>query len=154
MTKLASLPPLEEEAREILRILDLHWHRRYRPEQVREKLKALLLELKKILARDRADARFVVTTFRRLLNHQALQGEVEIADQVLKRMVAELSVVIVSVLPFAFVTLPGVLALADHMGIQLLPPNGEKERRGEQAGDTSSASAIHEKPPDPGGNLP
>lgn len=117
----------EEEAREMLHVLELHWHRRYDPGALHRKIVALLLELKRALARDNADARFVVRTYRRLLAHEALPGEVELADQVLKRMVAELSVVVVSILPFAFITLPGVLALARHFGIDLLPP---KETQG------------------------
>ena len=116
----------EEDAREMLHVLELHWHRRYDPDQLRKKIVALLLELKRALARDSADARFVVGTYRRMLRHEALPSEIELADQVLKRMVAELSVVVVSILPFAFITLPGVLALARHFGIDLLPPEEDQ----------------------------
>ncbi len=127
MTRLAHLPALEAEAKELLRVLELHWRRRYRSGELHEKVKVLLLRLKEVLARDRADSQFVVSTYRRLLHHQALEEEVELADQVLKRMVAELSVVVVSVLPFAFVTLPSLLALARHFGIELFPRETEGE---------------------------
>ncbi len=127
MTRLARLPKLEEEARELVQLLNLHWHRRYRPEEVRAKVVALLEELKQVLSRDTADARFVAQTYHRLLRHEALEEEVEIANQVLKRMVAELSVVVVSILPFAFITLPGLLSLAHHFGIELFPPEPEPE---------------------------
>ncbi len=113
---------LEEEAREMLQVLELHWHRRYQPEEIRQKVVDLLERLRQVLSRDSADARFVASTYRRLLRHEALEEEVELANQVLKRMVAELSVVVVSVLPFAFITLPGLLALARHFGIELFPP--------------------------------
>lgn len=127
MTHLAKLPKLEEEARELVQLLNLHWHRRYHPEEVREKVVELLEQLKKVLSRDSADARFIVQTYHRLLRHEALEEEVELANQVLKRMVAELSVVVVSILPFAFITLPGLLSLAHHFGIELFPPESETE---------------------------
>ncbi len=113
---------LEEEARELLRVLEVHWHRRHSPQEVRRRVRELLLALRARLARDRDDARFILRTYRRLLRHEAMKEELELADRVLKRMVAELSVVVVSVLPFAFVTLPGLLALAHHFGIELMPP--------------------------------
>jgi len=122
MTRLATLPELEAEAHEMVRMLELHWHRRFQPQEIRQRVVALLERLKEALARDNADAHFVVQTYQRLLHHQALEEEVELANQVLKRMVAELSVVVVSILPFAFITLPGVLALARHYGVDLLPP--------------------------------
>lgn len=119
----------EEEASEMLHVLHLHWHRRYCPEEIRSKLKELLQELKKVLASDRSDARFILCTYRRLFRHEVLTEELELANHVLQRMVAELSGVVVSVLPFSFITLPRVLALARHLGIDLLPAeeDGEKE---------------------------
>ncbi len=127
MTHLARLPELEEEARELVHMLNLHWHRRYHPEEVRQKVVELLEQLREVLSRDSADARFIVQTYHRLLRHEALEEEVELANQVLKRMVAELSVVVVSILPFAFVTLPGLLSLAHHFGIELFPPEPGSE---------------------------
>jgi hypothetical protein len=141
MIHLATLPKLEDEAREIMQMLEMHWHRRYRPAEIRQKVQRLLDQLQKVLARDSADARFVTDTYRRLMRHQALEEEVELANQVLKRMVAELSVVVVSILPFAFITLPGLVALSHHFGIQLFPPE-------ERDGDTpdSRHRTIEENP--------
>ena len=142
MTRIASLPSLEDEAREMLHILELHWHRRYCPEEIRGNVKELLLQLKRTLARESADARFVVSTFRRLLRNEALEEELELANQVLKRMVAELSVVVVSILPFAFVTLPGVLALANHFGIELLPSERDTRHPEDRGEDTNGRSRL------------
>lgn len=129
MTRLAALPELEREARDLVQVLEKHWHRRYQPHEIRQRIVTLLEALKKALARDTADARFVVQTYHRLLRHEALEEEVELTNQVLRRMVAELSVVVVSVLPFAFITLPGLLALSRHLGIELFPQEGEQPRQ-------------------------
>ncbi len=126
MTRLAILPELEREARDLVDVLEKHWHRRYQPRDIRQRIVTLLEELKRALARDTADAHFVVQTYHRLLRHEALEEEVELANQVLRRMVAELSVVVVSILPFAFITLPGLLALSRHFGIELFPPEAEQ----------------------------
>ena len=92
----------EKEAVELLGALEQHWKHRYRPEEIRSKVIELLEALKSTLEHNTADTRFVVSTYRRLQKHLALDQEVELANQVLKRMVAELSTVVVSILPFAF----------------------------------------------------
>ena len=112
---------LEGDAGQLLRQLEQHWRADIRPKEVHQRIINLLLLIKRALARDGADARLVVTTYRRLLRHQAGKKEQTQANEALKRILGELSVVTVSILPFAFVTLPGLFALARHFGIELLP---------------------------------
>ncbi len=112
---------LEGDAGQLLRQLEQHWHTDIRPQEVHRRIINLLLLIKRALARDGADARLVVTTYRRLLKHQAGKKEQAQANEALKRILGELSVVTVSILPFAFVTLPGLFALARHFNIELLP---------------------------------
>ena len=112
---------LEGDAGQLLRQLEQHWRADIRPKEVHQRIINLLLLIKRALARDGADARLVVTTYRRLLRHQAGKKEQAQANEALKRIFGELSVVTVSILPFAFVTLPGLFALARHFGIKLLP---------------------------------
>lgn len=112
---------LEGDAGQLLRQLEQHWHTDIRPKEVHRRIINLLLLIKRALARDGADAHLVVTTCRRLLRHQAGKKEQAQANEALKRILGELSVVTVSILPFAFVTLPGLFALARHFNIELLP---------------------------------
>jgi len=112
---------LEGDAGQLLRQLEQHWRADIRPKEVHQRIINLLLLIKRALARDGADARLVVTTYRRLLRHQAGKKEQTQANEALKRILGELSVVTVSILPFAFVTLPGLFALARHFDIELLP---------------------------------
>ncbi len=112
---------LEGDAGQLLRQLEQHWRADIRPKEVHQRIINLLLLIKRALARDGADARLVVTTYRRLLRHQAGKKEQTQANEALKRILGELSVVTVSILPFAFVTLPGLFALARHFNIELLP---------------------------------
>ena len=111
----------EGDAGQLLRQLEHHWHSDIRPKEVHRRIVNLLLLIKRALARDGADARFVVATYRRILRHQAGKTEQAQANEALKRILGELGVVTVSILPFAFVTLPGLFALAHHFGIELLP---------------------------------
>jgi len=111
----------EKEARELISMLEQHWQHRYRPDEIRNRIMELLGALKLKLEQNTADTRFVVSTYQRLQRHLALDQEVELANQVLKRMVAELSTVVVSILPFALVTLPRIFSLAGYFGIDLLP---------------------------------
>ena len=131
-------PDWEENAREILHVLDLHWHRRYCPEEIRGKVRELLKHLEQVLDSDSADARFLLCTYRRLLGRDALPEELELANRVMQRMVAELSGDVVSVLPFSFITLPNMLALARHLGVDLLPEPGESQGKE----DTSCISYL------------
>lgn len=114
-------PKWEKDAGQLLRQLEQHWYADIRPKEVHRRIINLLLLVKRALARDSADARFVVTIYRRILRHQAGKKEQAQANEALKRILGELSVVTVSILPFAFVTLPGLFALAHHFGIELLP---------------------------------
>ena len=124
---------LEEDARQLLRQLEHHWRTDIRPNEVHRRIINLLLLIKRALERDGADARFVVATYRRMLKHQAGKEEQAQANEALKRILGELSVVAVSILPFAFVTLPGLFALAHHFGIELLPGDSDSP-----SGDGSS----------------
>ncbi len=117
---------LEGDAGQLLRQLEQHWRVDIRPKEVHRRIINLLLIIKRALARDGADARFVVTTYRRIIRHQAGKKEQVQANEALKRILGELSVVTVSILPFAFVTLPGLFALAHHFGIELLPGDPDK----------------------------
>ena len=116
----------EEDAHRLLQRLQQHWEATLHPDEVRQQLIELLLLVKRALARDSADARFVVAVYRRTLAHEADDDEQARANAALKRMLTELGVVVVSILPFAFVTLPGLFALARYFGIDLLPeePSG------------------------------
>ncbi|HHD57414.1 MAG TPA: hypothetical protein ENK89_07050 [Desulfobulbaceae bacterium] len=111
----------------MLRQLEQHWRSDIRPKEVHRRIVNLLLLIKRALARDSADARFVVTTYRRILRHQAGKEEQARANEALKRILGELSVVTVSILPFAFVTLPGLFALARHFDIELLPGESDNQ---------------------------
>lgn len=113
----------ETDARKLLLQLEQHWESDIRPDELRQRIIRLLLLIKRALARENADARFVITTYQRILKHQAGEQEQAQANEALKRLLGELSVMVVSVLPFAFVTLPGLFALAHHFGIELLPEN-------------------------------
>jgi len=116
----------EGDAGRLLRQLEQHWHSDIRPKEVHRRIINQLLVIKQALARGGADARFVVDTYRRILRHQAEKSEQAQANEALKRILGELSVVSVSILPFAFVTLPGLFALAHHFGIELLPGDPDK----------------------------
>jgi len=111
----------EADARQLLQQLEQHWETDIHPDEVRRRIIELLLLIKRALARDSADARFVMITYQRILKHQAKKEEQAQANEALKRLLGELSVMVVSILPFAFVTLPGLFALAHHFGIELLP---------------------------------
>ena len=111
----------EVDASRLLQQLEQHWETRIQPDELRRRIIEMLLLIKRALARESADARFVVVTYRRILRHQAGKEEQARANEALKRLLGELSVMVVSILPFAFVTLPGLFALAHHFGIELLP---------------------------------
>jgi len=134
------IPALQERnAEKLLNLLVEHWQHRYRPQEVHDKVKALLQALKKTLARDSADARFVVATYRRMQQHLALEQEVELANQVLKRMVAEMSAAVVSLVPFNLIDLPAMYSLAHHFHIDLLPAaTGHQKPAADTSGTSSS----------------
>ncbi len=67
------------------------------------------------------DARKVVATCRRLLEHQASRSELQQANQALERIFADIGLTVASILPLAFVTVPSLFSLGRHFGIDLLP---------------------------------
>lgn len=56
---------LEGDAGQLLRQLEQHWRADIRPKEVHQRIINLLLLIKRALARDGADARLVVTIYRR-----------------------------------------------------------------------------------------
>ncbi len=130
----------EQEAEKLLDLLERHWRHRYQPNEVQERIKELLQALKKRLAQDSADARFVADTYRRWRQHLALKQEVDLAGQVLKRMVAELSTVVVSLIPFSLIDLPTLFTLAHHFHIDMLPADKKNQEPWSDIPGTTSSS--------------
>jgi len=121
MKRLGIHPEWKEDAKQLMQLLEQHWHPELQPDEIRRQLIELLLLIKRELARNSADARLVVRTYRRIIRHQAGREEQARANEAMKRIIGELSVVIIGILPFSFVTLPGLFALAHRFGIELLP---------------------------------
>ncbi len=121
VTNMQIHPEWKQDAARLLQQLEAHWHPHYRPEELRRRLIELLLAVREALARDSADARFVVATYRRILKDEACEAERLQANEALKRLLEELGLVVIGIMPFSFVTLPGVFALARHFHIDLLP---------------------------------
>ncbi|HFQ89506.1 MAG TPA: hypothetical protein ENK27_05450 [Desulfobulbus sp.] len=132
-------PEWREDAALLQQRLEEHWHHRYRPEELRQRLETLLLAIKKALARNSADARFVVAVYRRILEHRASEEEKKQANRALKRILKELGLVVIGILPFSFVTLPGLFALAHHYHIDLLPDEEEPAATPPPAGNNDSS---------------
>ncbi|HFD79052.1 MAG TPA: hypothetical protein ENK05_01505 [Gammaproteobacteria bacterium] len=115
----------EKDARQLLQRLEHHWRPHFAGEELRNQLRGTLRAIKRALARDSAEAREVVKTYRRVLRREAGKDEVERANRALLRFLRDMGVVTVGILPMSFITLPALFALAHHLGIELLPDAGD-----------------------------
>ena len=112
----------EKEATELLARLERRWQAEYSPRELRQHLVGALHRLRRALARDTDDARLVVETYRQLLHHQATAETVQQANEALHRLLRDLGLAVLTLLPFSFITLPALFTLAHHLGIELASP--------------------------------
>ncbi len=111
---------IDPEAARLLRRLERHWRPEIEARELYQRLRRLLLAIKRELARDDADARLIARAARDYLERNANQAELRAADQALKHLLGELGLAVASIMPLAFITVPGLLALARHFDIDLL----------------------------------
>lgn len=127
------LPAYEFDIRSFLAQL----RQQYSAEEIRRQLSQLLTLLQRQLAGTSADARLVATTYRRVAQRKAEGHEIAAANQALRRLLAELGVAVVGILPGGFITLPALYAVARHYQIELVP--------GVASADESDPSGIASK---------
>ena len=112
----------ENDGARLLARLERHWQARYTPRQLRRHLLVALGTLREALARDTGDARLVLETYRQLLHRRATAQAVEEANEALRRLLKDLGLAILALLPLSFITLPALFALAHRLGMDLVPP--------------------------------
>ena len=120
--------PAEKEARRLLKHLEQHWQTQYNRKELHRRLNRVLPLIRQALARDSKDTRKIIITYRRSLKHEVTAEEITQANAALARILTEMGTVVLSLMPLAFITLPGLFALARHFGIELLP--GESAQQG------------------------
>lgn len=111
------LPHYEFDIRSLLGQL----RQQYSAEEIRRRFSQLLNLLQHKIAGSGADARLVATTYRRMVQRRAEEHEIEAANRALRRLLAELGVAVVGILPGGFITLPALYAVARHYRIELVP---------------------------------
>ncbi len=112
-----TLPRYDVDVRALIRRLQ----ESYGADEMQRRVSALLTTLRRHLAASGADARLVAGTYRRLAQKQATKHEIAQANRALRRLLAELGVAAVGILPGGFITLPALYALARHFHVELVP---------------------------------
>ncbi|GEM_PF-3765112 len=95
------------------------------PEGLTRDLRAQLQELRVVIAREGQAGQRMAHTYAAYLRGEAGRVEMAQANAELRRLLALMGMGVLALLPFAFVTLPALMRLADHFHIQLLPPTPE-----------------------------
>ena len=116
--------PTEKDARRLLKHLEQHWqvhYSHYSRKELHRRLNSVLPLIKQALARDSKDTRKIIITYHRSLKHEVTAEEITQANAALARILVEMGAIVVSLMPLAFITLPGLFALARHFDIELLP---------------------------------
>lgn len=103
-----------------VRVLLAQLRRQYSAEEVRHGLSKLLVMLRHRLAGSGTDVRLVAATYHRIAQHKADKHELEAANQALRRLLADLGVAVVGILPGGFITLPALYALARHYRVEVV----------------------------------
>jgi len=109
--------PLDHEVAQAVTTLETHLG----AAEARRVLRQALTGVQEQLAGSSKDARLVAHGYRQLVLRHAEAQEMAEANKALGRLLKELGVATISVLPFAFVSLPAMFALARYFHIELLP---------------------------------
>jgi len=118
------------DARQLLDNLEEHWREEYSVEELHAHLHHLLLELKDILKENTENTKLFTKTYLRFAKGEKLtREEMKTANHALAELLKYLGIAVIGILPGAFVTLPGLYALANHFKVDLLPaiPSAEKQ---------------------------
>ena len=120
------------DAQQLLDHLEEHWREKYSVEELHAHLHHLLLELKDILEENSENAKRFTRTYLRFARGEKLSHEeIQAANHALAELLEYLGLAVIGILPGAFITLPGLYALAHHFHVELLPNVSTtiKERR-------------------------
>ena len=110
------------DARQLIETLEEHWREKYTAEELHAHLHRLLLELKDILEENTQNTKlFASTYFRFAAGEKLTREEMKAANHALAELLKYLGMAVIGILPGAFITLPGLYALAEHFNIDLLP---------------------------------
>jgi hypothetical protein len=122
------------EARQLLDHLEEYWRKKYTAEQLHTQLHHLLLELKDILQENTQNTKTFSRTYLRFAAGERLgREEMDAANHALAELLKYLGMAVIGILPGAFVTLPGLYALAKHFDIDLLPEISSAEEEGKHS---------------------
>jgi len=111
----------EEEGSELLDHIERRWRSHYGVHELQRRIVTALQAVKHALQQDSADARLILSAYRRLPRHEIKREELAQANEALRRLLKSLGVAVVGLLPLSFITLPALFALAHRLGIELLP---------------------------------
>ncbi|HEC07143.1 MAG TPA: hypothetical protein ENJ12_09835 [Thiolapillus brandeum] len=110
------------DARQLLEHLEEHWREKYTVEELHAHLHHMLLELKDILEENTENTKLFTKTYLRFATGEKLSHEeMQAANHALAELLKYLGMAVIGILPGAFITLPGLYALANHFNVDLLP---------------------------------
>ena len=110
------------DAQDLLERIEKHLEEKYSPEELHHRLNELLLLLREALKENTENTKIITRAYIKLGSGEELtEEEMEIADHALVEQLKYLGIAFLGMLPGSFFTLPGLIALARHFNIDLLP---------------------------------
>lgn len=110
------------DPQELLDHIEKYLENEFSRDELHHRLHELLLLLKEALKENTENTKIITKAYIKLGSGEELTDEeMEIADHALVEQLKYLGIAFLGMLPGSFFTLPGLVALARHFGIDLLP---------------------------------
>jgi hypothetical protein len=93
-----------------------------------EAVKAKLLEIKELLAKENDQTNEMIDTYQRYVQGTVSDDEMDKANEQFKNLLKTVGLGVLVVLPFSPITIPAILKLAKKHGIDVLPDAFKKEK--------------------------
>ena len=88
---------------------------------LRKKIISLLVATRSILAKETAETKQMLITYKQFLEGKASKQEMEAANEQFRELVKGLGLGVFAVLPFAPLTIPFLVKFGKRLGVDILP---------------------------------
>gem|GEM_PF-3561907 len=115
------------------RRIESHYRDHEDSRRLRDQAVEMLERIRPVLAEERAETRQMLATYRRYVRGEASEAEMEVANEQFRELLKLTGLGALATLPFAPVTLPAMVKVGHHFGIEIIP-RAFRELRGAGGG--------------------